>query len=208
MSGTNTKISFKHLTGQYKPIPGIDDADLSPRLVQKLKTHPEAGQKPFPEMELVPGHVVSIILVNEDYEDLSDADKKLPPNVVVKIEQDRANEMIMRRTANQSVRNVLQHYARSNDIEIIGETELDAQELLDSPYPIVSLSDIAKADYQDRGIEIPAKLQSNTDTERLRAKEVIAKKTAAEKKREREDAEMAALEAEEAEKIRLANLDK
>lgn len=174
----NKKISFKHITGSSKYIPGLDDADTSPRLIQKMRTHPEAGAKPFPEMELIAGHVVHIVLVNEDYQPLSEDDEKLPNAVKLHLEKSHADDMLFRRDANRAVRAALQHYARTNEIELIGETELDAQEVLDTKYPIISLSEIAQADWETRGIKIPEALQSKQDTERIRAAAEIAKKKA------------------------------
>jgi hypothetical protein len=172
----NKKISFKHITGSMKFIPGIDHADMSPRLVQRHVTHPEAGAKPFPIQELVAGHIVHIVLVNEDYEPLNEADEKLPDAVKRQVEQDHANEMLLRRRANEEVRNILNHLKRTNQIELLGETEMSAEEVLETSYPILQLSAIALADHESRNIPIPANLQNpSIDTERLRAAADIAR---------------------------------
>ena len=172
----NKKISFKHITGSMKFIPGIDDMDLAPRVASKYVTNPESGSKPFPILELIPGHVVNIVLVSEEYLPLSDADEALPPSVKSSIENEHAADMLRRRAANQSVRSALEHYARSNDIEIIGESDMDAEEVLNTTYPIVSLSAIALLDWETRGIPVPEALQGNKDTERTRAAQEVAKK--------------------------------
>jgi hypothetical protein len=161
-------------------------------------------------MRLVEGYVASIVLVNEDYVELSEADKNTPAPVRAQLEKDRADDMLLRRAANNTVRSALQHYARSNDIEIIGETDLDAQEVLDTTYPIVQLSAIAQADWEARGIPIPAHLQGKNDTERIRAADEVAKQKAtkaaeklAKEKQAEEDAELARMEAEEKEKNKI-----
>lgn len=196
----NKKIAFKHITGSLKFIPGLDDRDLAPRMVQKHITSPEAGKTPFPIQELVQGHVVNIVLVDEDYIDLTPAQKKLPSAVVEHLEKNAAEEMLFRIAANQKVRDTLQHLARTNEIEIIGESELDPEELLKTAYPIVSLSEIAQADWESRGIPIPAALQGKGDTERARAKNAVDSKMAAEKTAAEEAKLLAEMEAEEAAK--------
>jgi hypothetical protein len=178
----NKKISFKHITGSMKIIPGVDDIDLSPRLVQKFVTHPEAGAKPFPVQELVSGHIVHIVLVNEDYEPLTEEEEGFPPIVKDQLERARADDMLRRRDANRQVRTVLQSLKRQNEIELLGETELSAEEVLDTKYPIVSLSEIALADWESQGKPIPPELQGKQDTERVRAANAIAKEAAVKEK--------------------------
>jgi hypothetical protein len=194
----NKKLSFKHISGSQKFIPGIDDADLAPKMEQKFIVNPEAGPKPFPVMQRVPGHISHIILVDETFEPLSEADQKLPEAVQAHIEKEHVEDMLLRRNANALVRNALQHYARSNDIEIISETEMDAAELLVTEYPIVQLSEIAQNDHETRGIPIPASLQNKSDTERARATKQVAKDKAAAKLAAEEAKLLAEMEAEEA----------
>jgi len=171
----NKHVSFKHITGSAKNIPGIPDGDKSPRLKKTTIVVPEAGG----EVQVFtkdPNDIIHIVLLSEDYKPLSEEEENLPSRLRDAIEQENVETYQMRKRANRSIMQVLEHYAKCSEIELIGISEMTAQEVIDTNYPIASLSEIAIADHVNRGIPIPEQFQQHlVDNEKQLAREKVAK---------------------------------
>jgi len=175
----NKHVAFRHITGSSKNIPGIPDADKAPRLKKTHIVVPEVNGEVSVWMK-DPNDVVHIVLLNEDYKELSEEETQLPPKIRDAIEEDNVENYQFRKKANRSLMQVLEHYQKFKEIEILGVSEMTAQEVIDTNYPIASLSDIAIADHTSRGIPIPEQFQQHlVDNEKQLARDKVAKEKAA-----------------------------
>jgi hypothetical protein len=168
----NTQITFKHMTGSRKEIAGIADVDRAPRLVSREQFSSEIG-KNIAMFQRDESHVVKVILVNEEYEPLEDTLNELPKAAKERIEQNRTDEFMARKSANNNIRMALRKLAEDNQIELLGESEITPEEVLKNAKSVVNLSAIAIADYEDRGIPVPPDLVPSKNPEVERAAKAV-----------------------------------
>jgi len=167
----NTQITFKHLTGSYKDIPGIADEDKCVRMRTEHRMNmTDKGSVSFPTLVRDESHVARVILLSETYEDLTDEHKKLPPVAQDRIMQQHTDDYLARLAANAKIRAMMNLYVSQGEIEIVSDGEIGPNEVLKHKYSIISLSEIAIADHINRNIPIPQELQNvanNPEIERV-----------------------------------------
>lgn len=153
-------IKFRHLTGSLKNIPGVaNKEDLQPRMEQVVE---RIGNKERPLLKLVKDFVPKIALLDEetDMVRLTPAEEKLPEAVRERILADRASEAHLRIRANEMLKQSVKYYEDMGSIEVLDwNYEIDENSPEAKGSNINQLSEIALADFADRGLEVPAHLK-------------------------------------------------
>lgn len=152
-------ITFKHLQGSKKNIPGVaNKEDLQPRLIQEIQM---IGGKERPILKLDESFVPKIALLDEEVDiRLTEKEEKLPKRVQEKILERRTEEADLRIRANEMLKEYLRSYEDRGAIKV-----LEWDYIVDEESPevkgsnISQLSEIALADFADRGLEVPAHLK-------------------------------------------------
>ncbi len=152
------QIWFKHITGSYKFIPGVRNSeDLAPKMVQK--TVSLGGKETYVSVR-DDDHIVKITLHDENPSmELSESEKRLNERVQDRILDRRSQETDFAIQANNVIRRALRSFEESGAVKVLDyNKEVDAKSDEAKGAIITSLSEIALADYADRGIEVPAHL--------------------------------------------------
>lgn len=153
-------IKFRHITGSLKNIPGVaNKEDLQPKMEQVVE---RIGNKERPVLKLVKDFVPKIALLDEETDTvrLTESEEKLPQAVKDRILSRRAEEADLRIRANEMLKQSVKYYEDMGAIEV-----LDWDYVVDENSPEVKgsninqLSEIALADFADRGLEVPAHLK-------------------------------------------------
>ncbi len=181
-----TFVKFRHKTGTLKNIPGVaNKEDLCPRLIQVVE---RVAGKERPVLKLDETFVPKIGLLDEEVEiRLTEKEQKLPKGVRERIMGRRAEEADLRIRANEMLKSSIKFYEDQGEIEV-----LDWEYVIDDSSPeakganITELSDIALADFADRGLVIPDFLKktsmpaASTDKSGTLTKQVLTKKVKSE----------------------------
>jgi hypothetical protein len=164
MSKTDTAVVhqlwFVHKNGAKKQIPGVlDTAQLAPRIYQDTQTMADGRTRYVMKTDM--DHIVKLNLLNEDVEvKLTPREEAFPDGVKERILADRSKDVYAMIQANESLRNTLRYYEANNEVEVLEwdkVVDLKSQEAREGI--ITELSEIAMADMEARGIEIPAKFK-------------------------------------------------
>lgn len=162
MSFTRKQIWFKHLDGSQKFIPGVRSSDdLAPRMKNDVLRH---NGRETPVYRRDNDHVVKITLHDENPDtELSESEKKLPERVQERILDRRSQETDFAIQANNSIRRTLRAYEESGAVKVLEwNKEVDPKSEEAKGSIITQLSEIALADFADRGIDVPAHLMPRT----------------------------------------------
>jgi hypothetical protein len=162
-------LKFKHLTNTYKPFAGVDHKHCAPK-PQILKQPAVDGNNRAFTAEISHfdpknAEVVTLVLHSENLKDLTEAEKKFPEARQRIIMARNEADYERRLSANEAIRADLQRYVAQEEIEILGEEEVDEEkkdakkgkkgEVITS-----NLADIKSDDFSARGIPTPAALKS------------------------------------------------
>lgn len=178
-----TFIRFRHVTGSLKNIPGVaNKEDLQPRMEQIVT---RIGDKERPVLRLVEDYVPKIMLLDEETDTvrLTETEKKLPAAVQERILARRAEEADLRIRANEMLKQSVKYYEDMGAIKVIDwKYEVDEDSPEAKGTNINQLSEIALADFADRGLEVPAHLKkvsmptATTDKSSVVVKQGLTKK--------------------------------
>jgi hypothetical protein len=179
MGKTCKQIWFKHTNGALKRIPGIvNNLDLGPKMVQETETvHDWKGTRKRTVLRWDKDHIVKLTLLNEELEaKLTAKDKTYSEDVQNKIQARRAEQADAVIQANEALRDVIRNYERSGGIQVVEWDKVVDVDSLDAREAVISeLSPIAIADFENRGIEIPAHLKRQAPTAKADTGGVVIK---------------------------------
>lgn len=153
-------ITFKHITGTQKFLPGVvNKEDLAPRLTQETEMT-LAGQYRT-VLKLDQNFVARVWLFDEDTEaKLTKTEEKYSQAVKDAIQAKRADQATLALQANEALRDAVRLLEAQGEIKVLDwnyEVDDSAPEV--RGHNISELSEIAMADFADRGIEIPDHLK-------------------------------------------------
>jgi hypothetical protein len=182
MSHIIKQVWFKHINGALKNIPGIaNKSELSPRLEQVVDV---VGGIERPIMRLDTTYIAKITLLDENVEvRLTPKEEKLPKGVQERILARRAEEADLRIRANEAIKQSIKSYEDRGGIKVLDwDKSVDADSPENKGSVIHELSEIALADFADRGIEVPEHLKRSSVTGAVSEKSGIAIKQSLSKK--------------------------
>lgn len=156
-------ITFKHLNGALKFIPGVaNKEDLAPRLIQVTEMT-IAGQERT-VLKKDESFVAKVYLFDEDTEaQLTEGEKKYSQAVKDSLIARRAEATTLAIQANNEIRDRIRELEKSHDIKVLDwNYEVAEGSGEEKGLAFDQLSDIALADFEDRGITVPEGLRKRT----------------------------------------------